>query len=239
MGIVSRHDVVLALSYSGETEEVISLVPFFQRVGVPVIALTGNMNSELARRATISLDIAVAQEADPVSPAPTCSTTACLAACDALAISLMNLRGFTSNEFAIFHPGGNLGRKLLLCVKDLMHQGETVPSVEEQSSLRNAIVVMSEKKLGAVFAIDATGRLTGILTDGDLRRALERFDNPLTHSIDDLMTKDPVTVGQHDLAAEAMKIMEEKSITILPVVDDAIQPIGALHLHDLVQAGLA
>lgn len=238
LGIVSENDVLLALSNSGETDEVNSLIPFMKRQNVPVIAITGSATSQLGQRADVVFPIPVENEADPISLAPTCSTTVCLAACDALAVALMKLRGFTSEQFAIYHPSGSLGRKLLLSVADLMHTGDRIPAVQIEDSLRDSIVEMSRKSLGAVLILNGQ-KLVGILTDGDLRRALEHETDPLKCSVESLMTRDPRTISEAALAAEALRLMEENSITVLPVVGNQGEPTGVLHLHQLVQAGLA
>jgi len=239
LGIVSPEDVVVALSYSGQTEEIVSLIPHLLRQGIPLIALTGNRTSPLASRADLVWEIKVAREADEHAPAPTCSSTVYLAACDALAIALMQTRGFTQEQFAIFHPGGYLGRKLLLQVDDLMKTADDIPLVALTTNLRDTIVQIGAKQLGAVFAIDAAGQLVGVFTDGDLRRAIIADPHIMDKSIRELMTAEPKFVTRGTLAAEALRLMEKHSITVLPVVDDQQVPVGALHLHELVQAGLA
>ena len=239
LGIVSESDVLLVLSYSGETDEVLGLLPYMKRHKVPVIALTGKPSSPLGKEADVVFPITIDQEADPISVAPTSSTTVCLAACDALAMTLMNLRGFTREQFAIFHPGGQLGRKLLLSVSDVMKSGTDLPVVDSAATLRQAIVEMSSKSLGVILVIDQDHKLLGLLTDGDLRRCFEKNDNPLDRNISELMTTNPVTISEDMLAAESMQMMESKSITVLPVLNSQNQIAGVLHLHHLLQAGLA
>ena len=239
LGIVSRGDVFLALSNSGETAEIVDLLPFMLRNSVDTIALTGRKESALARKSQVVLDISVEREADPITSAPTASTTVALAVCDALAVALMTCRGFTAEQFAIFHPGGFLGKKLLLTVGELMHIGDRIPIAAPTSRLREAIVVMSNKALGCVFVIDSLGKLLGIMTDGDLRRSLTIHSNPLDDRLAQHMTASPRFVTADTLAAEAIRLMEQHSITVLPVLNSDKVPVGAIHLHDLVQAGLA
>lgn len=239
LGIVTSADVALILSNSGQTDEILKLLPYLKRSAVPIIALTGSPTSPLAQSSSIVIDVGVAAEADPDCPAPTSSTTAALAMCDALAIALLRKRGLTRDQFAIFHPGGNLGRKLLTTVGDLMRRGERVPCSPPTVPLRDAIIAMTRGNLGAVFVVDDARRLVGILTDGDLRRVFQANSNPLDASLDELMIRTPRTIGENELAAEAIRTMEQKSITVLPVVDAEKRVVGALHLHDLLQAQLA
>ena len=238
MGVVTNDDVVIALSNSGKTQEVLELLSYMRRRSVPVIVLTGELDSPLATSGNIVIDTSVEREADPLAVAPTASSTVALAMCDALAIALMHARGFTSEQFAEFHPGGTIGRKLITKVDDLMRTNDELPLVNSQTSLRDAIVTISQKALGCALVVDDNNRLTGILTDGDLRRILQKFENPLSDSIQQYMTKAPQTIGVGSLAVEALRIMEQKSITVLPVVDDQ-KAVGAIHLHDLLSAGLA
>jgi arabinose-5-phosphate isomerase len=239
LGILTTGDVVLALSNSGETDEVVSLLPYMHRLNVPVIALSGEANSSLVRHSRVFIDTAVEQEADPISVAPTCSTTVALAMCDALAIALMHKRGFTREQFAIFHPGGHLGRKLLLTVKDLMHTGDEIPAIGATTLLREAIFSISKKGLGAALILNDQQSLIGIITDGDLRRSLQGNSNPLEDPVEKHMTRAPVTTSQTALAAEALRLMEDREITVLPVVDENLHVEGIIHLHDLVRNGLA
>lgn len=237
LGIVSADDVLLALSNSGETQEILDLIPFLKRQQVPVLSITQTPTSSLANLSEHHVATGVFQEADSITNAPTNSTTATLAFCDSLAITLVHLRGFTAEQFAANHPGGQLGRKLLLRVSDVMVTGEAIPKVLAQSSLRDAIVKISEGKMGAGFIVDATQKLLGILTDGDLRRVLQRFPNPLDQPVGELMTQNPRTLSPNMLAVEALAMMNELEITVMPVIDDQ-GIIGGLHMHELLKAGL-
>lgn len=239
LGIVTPEDVALIVSNSGNTEEISSMLPYFKRFDVKIVGLTGNLCSTLASHSDCVINVGVEREADPLGVAPTCSTTAMLAMGDALAVALLVKRGFTREQFSIFHPGGSLGKKLLLRIEDLMHTGDKVPMVQQNVNLRFAISEMSRKRLGVTFVVDEEKRLQGVFTDGDLRRVLEREPNPLDFSVEEVMTKDPKTTRPYLLAAEAIKLMEDHSITVLPVVKDDSVPFGAIHLHDLVSAGLA
>lgn len=238
LGMVTSNDLILALSNSGETAEILALVPFAKRHGVPVIAITGTGNNSLARVADCGIALGVDREADEITDAPTNSTIAAMAMCDALAIALVHKRGFTREQFAQFHPGGQLGRKLLLTVDDLMHRDDRLPLIDRSASLREAIVVMSNKGLGAGLVCDSSQRLLGILTDGDLRRLLERHDNPLAMPVAEAMNANPIRIDSGRLAVEALNRMRERSVTVLPVADNNDRVIGAIHLHDLLRAGL-
>ena len=245
LGIVTEKDVLVVLSKSGETRELVELLPFMARLGIPVIALTGNLSSSLATRSQVVVDVAVDHEADSIAVAPTNSTTVALAMCDALAVALMNRRGFTKEQFAIFHPGGSLGAKLLIKVSDLMRQGDKVPVMQDQDSLlKDGIKVISDKGVGAVFVVSSDQKVVGIVTDGDLRRIIQSADDGLQWNVwvDPLskyMSSKPKTIRDDALAAEAMKLMEKFEITVLPVVDQDDRLTGIIHLHDLVKAGLA
>ena len=239
LGIVCERDVVLALSNSGESEEIVALLPHLKRFGVKIISLTGRRDSTLGRYSDIVLDTDVEREADPIDIAPTASTTVQLAVGDALVAGLIERRGFQRDQYAIFHPGGSLGRKLLSTVRDLMHSGDDLPIVPHTVSLREALLDMTSKRLGATFVVDDDGCLEGILTDGDLRRIIQDEGNPLARPVLELMVSDPKTVTESHLAAEALRIMEDHLITVLPVIDEQQRPIGALHMHDLIKAGLA
>lgn len=237
LGMITGNDVVLALSNSGETNEVLTILPLLKRLDVPLLALTGNANSTLARRADVHLDVSVSLEACPLDLAPTSSTTATLAMGDALAIALLEAREFTQEDFARAHPGGSLGKRLLLRLEDLMHTGNTLPLVHEHASLRTALLEMTEKQLGMTGITDTNGTLTGVFTDGDLRRALDAGANVDT-PIAKVMTRAPQT-GQPDmLAAEALKIMQDKKINGLIIVDPNNTPVGAMNMHDLLRAGV-
>ena len=243
LGIVAAGDVVLAISNSGETSELLDVLPSMLRLKLPVIAVTGNVDSSLARLSTIVIDAGVESEADPDSLAPTNSSTVALACCDALAVALMRLRGFTKEDFAIFHPGGHLGRKLLLKVSDLMHSGDEVPTIISSTSLGDAIGKISEKKMGCVLVKCDADRLVGILTDGDVRRTFsmtaDSNQNPLGELVSLYMTQSPSAIRPEELAAVALNVMESKQITALPVVNDDDTIAGVIHMHDLIRSGLA
>jgi arabinose-5-phosphate isomerase len=238
LGMVRAEDVVICLSKSGDTEEIRQLVPMFRRIGAKIISIVGNISSHLARESDIVLDATVKEEACPYDLAPTASTTATLAMGDALAIALLDKKGFTREEFAMFHPGGNLGKRLLLRVEEMMVSGINVPSVREEVPLSDAIVEMTSKRLGATCVVDAAGRMKGIITDGDLRRLLQRTKNVTNVTAADAMSKNPKTIRKGLLAATALEEMESFNITQLVVVDEQHHPVGMLHLHDLVKAGL-
>lgn len=238
LGMITDADVVLALSYSGESDEVLMLLPALKRQGNPLIAMTGRPASSLAREADVHLDVSVPAEACPLELAPTSSTTASLAMGDALAVALLEARGFTAADFARSHPAGSLGRRLLLHVADVMHTGGEIPSVPLGASLADTLVEMSRKRLGLTAVVDGEGRLQGIFTDGDLRRTLDAgtVDVRAT-AIDAVMTRNPVTIGAQQLAAEAVHLLEQRKIgSGLIVVDDEGKVIGALNIHDLLRA---
>jgi arabinose-5-phosphate isomerase len=237
IGMITRDDVLLAISNSGETAEVLLLIPHLSRLGVPIIAVTGNARSNLARAAGVHLDVSVAEEACPLNLAPTASTTATLAIGDALAVALLEARGFTSQDFARSHPGGALGRKLLLHVADVMRTGDDLPVVTAAQSLAEGLVVMSKKGLGMCVVVDG-GRMQGVFTDGDLRRVLDREASVHKTSMREVMTSPGKAVKATELAAEAAHLMEKHRITALPVVDDQGVLVGALNVHDLLRAGV-
>jgi arabinose-5-phosphate isomerase len=238
LGMLVRGDVVVAVSNSGETAELIQLLPAFKRLGVGLISLAGNARSTLAQQSDVVLDVGVAEEACPMNLAPTASTTAALAMGDALAVALLERRGIQAEDFALVHPGGTLGRKLLLTVEDLMHRGDEVPRVSRDVTMREAIPVISGKRLGMAAVTDADGRLTGIITDGDLRRALQRWPDLLEHPVHAVMTCQPKCIGKGELAAKAVQVMERHAITSLLIVDGEGRPEGVIHLHDLLRAGV-
>jgi arabinose-5-phosphate isomerase len=240
MGMITRDDVVLALSNSGETSEILTILPLIKRLGVPLVALTGKPNSTLAQAADAHLDVSVEKEACPLGLAPTSSTTAALAMGDALAVALLESRGFTADDFALSHPGGALGRRLLLHVEDIMHGGATLPRVNESASLSEALLEMTKKGLGMTAIVDGDDRLTGIFTDGDLRRVLDHGEvNVHQTKIADVMTRGGKTVGPRQLAVEALRLMEQFKINALLVVEDGNQKlVGALNMHDLLRAGV-
>ena len=243
LGIVRKGDVVLALSNSGETSELLELLPFIVRQKLPIIAVTGGAKSSLVRQASVVIDSSVESEADPDSLAPTNSSTVALACCDGLAVALMRLRGFSKDDFALFHPGGNLGRKLLLKVSDLMHDGDAVPIVSENCSLAEAVRMISQKNMGTALVQRDSGCLVGILTDGDIRRIFESTadsqSNPLDSPAKAFMTNDPTVTEPDELAASALNKMESLQITVLPVLDGEQKIVGIIHLHDLIRGGLA
>lgn len=239
MGMITGQDVVLALSNSGSTAEVVTMLPLLKRLGTPLISMTGNPASDLARAAQAHLDASVSEEACPLGLAPTSSTTVALVLGDALAIALLEARGFTAEDFAFSHPGGALGRKLLLKVEDIMHTGGEIPRVASGTSLTAALLEMSSKALGMTTIQDGGGTLIGLFTDGDLRRTIDQGVNIQSATIDDVMTRNPRRVKPGMLAAEALYIMEEKKITALIVVDDGDHPVGVVHLHDILRAGVA
>jgi len=241
LGMIMKGDVVIGVSNSGETEELLRILPVIKRLGARLIAMTGNPASTLGRAGDIVLDISVKEEACPLGLAPTASTTATLAMGDALAVALLVQRGFSAEDFALFHPGGSLGKKLLLTVADFMHSGDAMPLVSEETPMREALFVITAKKLGASGVVDAEGRLVGVITDGDLRRALERGSDIINQPAGALMTRNPKRIKGMELAAKALQQMEEFSITSLFVFEDDTSdiPIGIIHLHDLLKAGLA
>ncbi|HWG69243.1 MAG TPA: KpsF/GutQ family sugar-phosphate isomerase [Steroidobacteraceae bacterium] len=238
VGMITRDDAVIALSNSGETHEILTIVPVIARLGVPLVALTGNANSTLARLATVHLDIGVPAEACPLNLAPTASTTAALAVGDALAVVLLKARGFTEEDFARSHPAGSLGRRLLLHVQDVMRTGPDIPTVRAETSLSDGLMEMTRKGLGMTAVVDAAGRVQGVFTDGDLRRALDRSADLHTTRMDQVMSRHAKTVRPTTLAAEAVHLMETHRITALVVVDADEQIVGALNVHDLLRAGV-
>ena len=238
LGMITPQDVVLAMSNSGETSEVVSLIPVIKRLGVTLVSLTGNPDSTLARAADVHINVAVQLEACPLGLAPTASTTAALVMGDAMAVALLNARGFTADDFALSHPGGSLGRRLLLRVSDIMHDGERLPKVRQDASIRDALLEISRKGLGMTAVVDPNDVLLGIFTDGDLRRILDQQVDLHTTSIASVMTARCITVHPEMLAAEALKIMEDKKINGLVVVNKQQCPIGAFNMHDLLRAGV-
>jgi arabinose-5-phosphate isomerase len=238
LGMITKQDVVLALSNSGETEEILKILPIIKRLGVPLIAMTGNPTSTLSLVATTHINVAVTQEACPLGLAPTSSTTAALVMGDALAVSLLEARGFTRDDFALSHPGGSLGRRLLLRVNDIMHLGDNIPSVAESALISHALLEMTEKKLGMTAIVNDKQEVVGIFTDGDLRRALAKNLDLQKTRISTVMTPHCAVISEDILAAEAMQIMEQKKINALIVVNKKQQAIGALNMHDLIRAGI-
>lgn len=241
LGMVTADDVVIALSNSGETAEVLHILPSLRRIGAKVIAMVGNPNSGLGKNSDIVLNVGVSKEACPLGLAPTSSTTAALAFGDALAVALLSKRKFTADQFAVFHPGGSLGRKLLMTVADVMHAGAENPVVTGDMKVQEALFVITDKGLGAVTVVDADKKMIGVLTDGDIRRGLSQGFSFLTRPVTELMTKEPKTISQDKLAAEALHIMESnrpRPITVLPVLDAERHVIGLLHMTDLVRQGV-
>ena len=238
LGMITSDDAVIALSNSGETAEVLTILPVIKRKGATLIGITGRADSTLARLADVHLLVAAREEACPLNLAPTSSTTAALAMGDALAIALLEARGFTAEDFALSHPGGALGRRLLLTVDDVMHSGERLPTVPESAMLAEALLEMTRKGLGMTTVLDQQGLLAGIFTDGDLRRMLDRGIDVRQASIAEVMSRKPITIASGHLAAEALKIMESRKINGLVVCNEQHQPLGALNMHDLLRAGV-
>lgn len=238
LGMITAKDVVLALSNSGETDELLTILPLIKRLGIPLISMTGNPQSTLAKAASVNLDVSVEKEACPLGLAPTASTTAALAMGDALAIALLEYRGFTAEDFARAHPGGSLGRRLLLLIDDIMHVEDTIPQVGLDAPLTEALHEMTRKGLGMTAVLDAQQRVAGIFTDGDLRRAVDRDINLHKTTVGDLMTRHCKTVAPGVLAAEALAIMQASKINGLLVVNEEGKLVGALGMHDLLRAGV-
>jgi arabinose-5-phosphate isomerase len=239
--MIMTGDVVIAISNSGETEEILRILPSIKRLGAHLVAMSGNPLSNLARSSDVFLDVSVMEEACPLGLAPTASTTATLAMGDALAVALLVKRGFKAEDFAIFHPGGSLGKKLLLRVEDLMHIGDDIPLVQEDSIMKDALFVITSKGLGVTGVCDSSGSLQGVITDGDLRRSLEKGYDILNQRADEIMKRGPLRIKRGELAAAALQIMEHRAITSLFVFDDDLSeaPCGIVHLHDILKAGIA
>jgi len=241
LGMVTGDDVIIAMSNSGETGEVLNILPSLRRIGAKLIAMVGNADSTLAKNADVVLNVGVKKEACPLGLAPTSSTTAALAFGDALAMALMGKHHFTSNQFAVFHPGGSLGRKLLLKVEDIMHAGDKNPVVRGTATVSEALFIITDKGLGAVSVVDEKNVMIGLLTDGDIRRGLSKGVDFLKRPVTELMTREPKFITRDKLAAQALHIMEShrpKPITVLPVLDEERHVIGLLHMTDLVQQGV-
>ncbi len=238
LGMITRQDVVVAISHSGNTAEIVTLLPLLKRLEVPLIALTGNSESILAKTADIFLDVSIKQEACPLGLAPTTSTTVALVMGDALAIALLQARGFSAQDFALSHPGGSLGKRLLLHIDDLYHHGHDLPVVTEQATISEALLEVTDKKLGMTCVVDKKGYLAGVYTDGDIRRTLHNQYDINTTPIHQVMTKSCRTIRPGMLAAEALTLMQKYSITSLIVVDEHNKPIAVVHLHDLLKAGV-
>jgi arabinose-5-phosphate isomerase len=238
LGMITPQDVVLALSNSGETGELLVILPLLKRLGTPLIAMTGKPESALARESEVHIDVSVEKEACPLGLAPTSSTTAALVMGDAMAVALLQARGFTAKDFALSHPGGSLGRRLLLRVGDIMHAGASLPAVGLGATLHEALEVMSAKGLGMTAIVDPKGEVAGVYTDGDLRRTLNKPIDIHHVKVSDVMTSNCLTVSPEMLAAEALQLMDEKKINGLLVIDDKQQLIGAFNMHDLLRAGV-
>lgn len=243
LGAMTARDVVLAISNSGETEEVLRILPVIRRMGVPLVAMTGKADSTLARAADVALDVSVKEEACVLDLAPTASTTATLAMGDALAVALMERRGFKDEDFALFHPAGPLGKRLLLRVEDLMHGGKSLPAVGLDATMKEALLEISSKRLGITCVLDKRGSLAGVITDGDLRRGIERFPNLFDHKPREIMTRAPKSTTADALAASALAIMEEHAVTNLVVFPPkgrkSRKPAGIIHIHDILKAGVS
>lgn len=238
LGMVRKDDIIILISKSGNTEELLNLLPMFKRINVSIIGMIGDKNSKLAKDCDVILDVSVKEEACPFDLAPTSSTTAALVMGDALAISLLELRGFTQEDFALLHPGGSLGKRLALKISEIMYSGSDVPIVKENTSLKDAILEITSKRLGTTCVVNDNGKLSGIITDGDLRRLLEKTIHLENLKASDAMTKNPKTISKDLLASFALQLMEQYNITSLIVIDKDKTPIGMVHLHDLVKLGL-
>ena len=237
LGMITADDTVLALSHSGETAEILTILPLIKRLGIPLISLTGDTNSTLAQQADIALSVAVAQEACPLDLAPTASTTAALVMGDALAVVMLQARGFTPEDFARSHPGGSLGRRLILRVRDIMHTGERIPTVSASAKMPAALLEMSTKGLGMTAVLDNQHQIVGVFTDGDLRRCFARQQDLYQAQIADIMTQVGIHITPDKLAAEALKLMQDRQVNALLVVEQQ-QLVGAVHMHDLLAAGV-
>lgn len=238
-GIITRDDIIIAISNSGETQELLNLLPLIKRFGVPMIALTGGKNSTLARVCEVYLDISVEKEACPLNKAPTASTTATLAMGDALAVCLLEKRGFSEEDFLVFHPSGALGKGFLYTISELMISGDKLPLAFEDDKFTDVIEIISQKKLGMAILTDRNGIMTGVLTDGDIRRTLIKYPQVQNLKAKDVMTVNPKTISPDELAAKALHLMEKYSITALAISDKNKKPVGVVHIHDLLKAGVA
>lgn len=239
LGMVTERDVIIALSNSGETGELIGLIPFLKRFGIKLISVTGNPNSTLAKLSDVTLDVSVKEEACPMGIVPTASTTATMAMGDALAVALLTKRGLNEEDFAFFHPGGSIGKKLFIKVKDLMHSGDRLPLVSIDAPMSKAVIEMSSKRLGHAIVLDKNKIIAGVITDGDVRRGLEKWGGRLfEQTVKKVMTKNPRMISGEELAAKALSIMDSCSITALIVPDDRKRPLGIIHLHDILRQGI-
>lgn len=238
LGRVAKEDIIVALSNGGETEEIVKCLPIFKKIGVKVIAMVGNRRSTIAHKADYVLDASVKREACPLGLAPTSSTTAMLALGDALAVALLDKKGFKEKDFAFYHPGGILGKRLILSVADIMRTAQANPVVKENTPIRSVLLAITRARAGSASVVDKRGRLVGIFTDGDLRRHLRQSPDIINKKVRDVMTKNPVTINKDKLAAEAFEIMSSRRIDEIPVVDAKKKPVGLLDVQDLLKAGL-
>ncbi len=239
LGMVTADDVIIAISNSGETEELIGLIPFLKRFNVSLISMTGNPGSTLSKSADVTLDVSIKEEACPLGVVPTASTTATLAMGDAIAVALLTKRGYKEEDFAFFHPGGSLGKKLFITVKDLMHTGDALPVVSQDTSMTKAVMEISSKRLGVTIVAGSDKKILGIVTDGDLRRGIEKWGKDVFDmKAGEVMTKNPKTIDEDELAAKALSVMESKSITSLLVPDADGKAKGIIHLHDILRQGI-
>lgn len=238
-GIITREDTVIAISNSGETAELLNLLPLIKRFNIPLIAMTGKIPSTLSKKADVTLDVSVEKEACPLGKAPTASTTATLALGDAIAVCLVQKRGFSIEDFLLYHPSGSLGKGVLYRAEDLMITGDALPLISEETDFQTVVKLISDKRLGSAILTDKNGALAGILTDGDIRRTLLKYPDIKNLKVKDVMTKGSKTITPDDLAAKALAIMEKFSITSLVVITSDNKPIGLLHIHDLLKAGVA
>jgi arabinose-5-phosphate isomerase len=240
LGMVTQDDVIIAISNSGETEELVQLLPYLKRFNVSIISLTGNLDSSLSNAADVTIDVSVKEEACPLGLVPTASTAAAMAMGDAIAAALLLQRGFKAEDFAIFHPSGSLGKKLLIRVRDLMHTGQALPLISPDATMTKAVVEISSKRLGITIVVDAQKKILGIVTDGDLRRGIEKWGRSLFDmKVDEVMTKNPKMISENELAAKALAIMEKLSITSLVVPGEETKAKGIIHIHDILRQGIA
>lgn len=237
-GMITRQDIVLAISHSGHTHELVTLLPLLKRLGVPLISMTGHPDSTLAQSSNVHLDVSIKQEACPLGLAPTTSTTVALVMGDALAISLLQARGFTADDFARSHPGGSLGKKILLKIEDLYHHGDDLPIINEHALVRDALIEVSAKKLGMTCVVDDFGKLVGVYTDGDIRRTLTQHYDINTTSLTQVMSRQYRSIQPGALAAEALALMQQHRITSLVIENDSRHPVAVIHIHDLLRAGV-
>ncbi len=239
LGMVTSNDVIIAISNSGETEELAGLIPFLKRFNVSLISMTGSLNSTLSKAADVNLDISIKEEACPLGIVPTASTAATMAMGDALAVALLTKRGFNEEDFAFFHPGGSLGKKLFIKVGDLMHTGDALPVISPDTSMTGTVMEISSKRLGVAIVVDADKKILGIITDGDVRRGIEKWGKGFFDmSSREVMTRSPKTISEEELAAKALSIMEKLSITSLAVPDENGRAVGIIHLHDILRKGI-